>query len=483
MSRLKFLLLLLVPFLPLAMTGQEVLYSPFEKFDLRTGDFTVAGKVGNKLYVYRTNKDGFYLDAYNDKMENIATILLDFFPEKIYETRFITYPNKIIVLYQSLEKGSVTQYAALLDDAGRLQGEPVTLHSTKASAFGTSRNYFSSAISANKQHILVYGTNEKGNTVYFSGKWLNSNLELTATGTSSFTAENGIEHGEAILGNDGTMYLPVFTPIGNKSFADHAWLLALKQGAGNFTPTELPLNEKFAAGTYMKLDTAKNRIYIGGFYSGKKNGNYEGVLYTYYDPSSNTFEKRKDIPFEGSQRTATGEKNAKKAFNDFQVKQLIVRNDGGFVLVAEDFFVTTRSNYASGYGYYSMYYPNMTSAVSEYHYGDIIVASYNAEGNKEWHRFIRKDQYSQEDGGVFSSYAFMNTGGTLGFMFNDFNSRNSRIQLASVDGTGQVSIHSLAAGRSDDPDWLPRSGKQVAAKEIVVPCIRKQQICFAKIVF
>jgi hypothetical protein len=41
----------------------------------------------------------------------------------------------------------------------------------------------------------------------------------------------------------------------------------------------------------------------------------------------------------------------------------------------------------------------------------------------------------------------------------------------------------MAAGRNDDPDWLPRSGKQVSAREIVIPCLRKRQICFAKVVF
>ena len=102
---------------------------------------------------------------------------------------------------------------------------------------------------------------------------------------------------------------------------------------------------------------------------------------------------------------------------------------------------------------------------------------------REWQTFVRKNQYSQEDGGLFSSFAFMNTGGTLGFLFNDYNTNRSKIQLASVDGSGKLNMRSLAAGTADDPDWLPRSGKQIAAREVVIPCLRKRQICFAKIVF
>jgi hypothetical protein len=49
-----------------------------------------------------------------------ATVLLDFFPEKVYQSDFIAYPDKIIALYQSLEGTKVIQYAALLDDKGIL---------------------------------------------------------------------------------------------------------------------------------------------------------------------------------------------------------------------------------------------------------------------------------------------------------------------------------------------------------------------------
>jgi hypothetical protein len=121
--------------------------------------------------------------------------------------------------------------------------------------------------------------------------------------------------------------------------------------------------------------------------------------------------------------------------------------------------------------------------VREYHYDDILTLSYNGEGVRDWDTFIRKDQLSQEDGGMFSSYALLNSGGTLGFLFNDFNASRSRIQLATVDGEGKVAVHALAAGGREDPDWLPHAGRQVAARELIVPCLRKRQICFAKIVF
>ena len=126
----------------------------------------------------------------------------------------------------------------------------------------------------------------------------------------------------------------------------------------------MPLNDLFASRVYLKIDNANSRVYIGGYYSGKKNGNFEGVLYAYYDVATSSFMNRKTIGFDIQMQNGTGERSIKRAFNDFQIKQLIIKNDGGFVMVSEESFVTNRSSYAPGFGYYSWYYPSMSQAIT-----------------------------------------------------------------------------------------------------------------------
>lgn len=466
--------------------AQDVLYSPYQNFELRSGDFSVVGKINGALYTYRASADGYFLDVYDDSMARVATVILDFFPSKIYETRFVAYANKMVVLYQAVESGKIVQYAALLDEKGRLIKRPISLASAKTGIFGVNRDYFSSVVSDDKKSIYVFSTSDKNEDITFDGTLIDDELNVVKKQHAVYHAGNSVAHGEAILGNDRTFYLPVFTPTGSKNFADQLWLLSLTSDSNKFHVAEFPLNGMFAASSYMKMDNVNNRIYIGGFYSDKKNGNYEGVLFGYYDVNLKSIQNQKMILFDPQLRAATGDKNKKRAFNDFVVRQLIVRNDGGFVLISEDYYVTIRNaTYAPGWGYYSMYYygPYTTPSVREYNYNDIMALAYNAEGVREWQSFVRKSQYSQEDGGMFSSYAFLNTGGSLGFLYNDYNTNRSRIQLATIDENGQIAMRSMAAEGNSDPDWLPRSGKQVAAREIVIPCLRKRQICFAKIVF
>lgn len=465
-------------------SAQEVIYSAYEKFDLRSGDFSVVGKSNGKLYTYRGSSDGFFLDAYNDSMEKLATVVLDFFPKKIYETRFVAYNDQIIILYQSLESNRVIQYAALLDGDGHLKKGPLKLDEAKTGIFGPSREYFSSVVSENKQNIVIYAAVAKGEELQFKGIWLDPQLNILKKSNTTFKADNDLSIGESLLANDGRLYFSVYNSVGNRNYADQLWMLRLDSNERQFRAVDFPLNAKYASAAYMKMDNVNNRVYIGGFWSEKKNGNFEGVIFGYYDVAAAELQNRKMIAFDERLKNASGERNTKRAFNDYQVKQLIVKNDGGFVMISEDYFMTTRNSYTPGWGYYSYYYgPFSAPSIREYHYNDVLALSYDGNGTREWHAFVRKEQYSQEDGGIFSSYALLNTGGTLGLLFNDFNRNHSTVQLATIDGEGAVAMQSFAAQGNNEPDWLPRSGKQVSSREIVIPCMRRKQICFAKVVF
>ena len=170
--------------------GQDVLYSAYDKFDYRSDDYAVVGMTGGLMYTYRNTTDGSMLDAYDDSMNKVATVLLDFFPSKIYQTRFISFPDKIIVIYQALESNKVVQYAALLDEKGRLKNKPVELGSTKTGIFGATKTYFLSTVSDNKKSILIYSVNDKGSEIVFDGKWLDDQLTITKRSHAVFKTDN-----------------------------------------------------------------------------------------------------------------------------------------------------------------------------------------------------------------------------------------------------------------------------------------------------
>ena len=463
--------------------SQDVIYSPYDKFDFHNGDYEVIGMTGGYLYTYENSPEGAMLEAFDDSMNKAATIILDFFPTKIYQTKFISYADKIIILYQALESNKVVQYAALLDEKGHLVNKPIELGTAKTGIFGAMKNYFYSVISEDKKTIFIYSINNKTKGIELEGKWLDDSLHVIKKSRASYKTDQTLSSGEMNMCNNGTVYLAAYTAVGAQNYADQYWILSLQEGDNKFEPIPLDLQDKFAASGYMKIDNLNNRIYFGGYYSNKKNGTNEGIIYASYNPTTHLFENLKYIPFDEQLITKAGNRHKNHAFDNYAVKQLIAKNDGGFVMVSEIQYITTRSNYMPGMGYYSSFYSPFgnTTLVREYHYGDIMALSYDKNGTREWSAIIPKEQYSQEDGGVFSSYVLLNSGGALVFLYNDFNSSHSRIQLAALEAGGNTSFNYFTSEGNDHPDWLPRAGKQVAAKILIVPCLHKKQICFAKV--
>lgn len=465
--------------------GQRVLYSDFSDFDLRTGTVAVIGKLNGTLFSFRSSGEEYYLETYNDSMDHIATILLDFFPEKTSNIRFINYGDRMLVLYQQQSGTRITQFAAMLDSKGILQKNPVKVDENRAGFFGSRESeFFLSAVSENKEHLIIYRADTKGKNLKFNACWLDvGKMKVTKRVSLKYKGGNTINCGQALLSNQGDFFLPAYTVIGSRSYSDEYTMLTIKSNENLFRFTPLNFNGHFLEYPFQKINNQNGNIYVASFYSDEKNGNNEGVAAATFDMNTLSFNDKATIPFEDQMRGDTKGKRRERAFNQFRINQLIIKNDGGFLVAAEEFYVTTQSSYMPGMGFYSYYYsPVMSQTIREYHYNDILVLSYDASKKEQWHTFLRKEQYSQEDDGMFSSYTLLNTGGGLGFLFNDFDARRSRIQLTSVNSEGVVQTGFMDSGSSDDPDWLPREGRQVDGREIVIPCLRKKQICFAKIV-
>lgn len=466
--------------------GQKVIYSDYSPYNIRSSNLSIVGKVADVLYTFRSYDNEYFLDAYNNDMVKMATVVLDFFPDKIYNVRFVAFPDKILVLYQNQEGTRISQYAALLNEKGILQKNPIKIEEKRTGFFGSgNKEIFSFAQSDNKEFIMIYSANCKNKTLEFTGYWLDVNtMKVGKKLRLEYKANDIISYNSGFISNEGQFFLPVFTSTGNRNFSDEYTLLKLKKNESTFSKTTLNQGDNLLAYPFQKLDNVNGKIHFASFYTSRKNGNNEGIAASSFDINTNQFSETNYIPFEDSIRGNGHDRKKEKAFNDFKIKQLIVKNDGGFLVVAEESYITTQSTFRSGLGFYSFYAsPMMNQIIQEYHFNDILLLSYNNNHKLEWHTFIRKEQYSQEDDGIFSSFSMMNSGGGLGFLFNDFNYQRSRIQLSSVNAEGKVSSgYYLDAGGNKEPDWLPRLGKQIDSREIVVPCLFKKQLCFAKIV-
>ncbi|MDT9648872.1 hypothetical protein, partial [Campylobacter jejuni] len=85
-----------------------------------------------------------------------------------------------------------------------------------------------------------------------------------------------------------------------------------------------------------KVDNINKHYVITSFLSKTKRGNIEGLYYVLWDKQLNKELLNATHIFDAEFREdAKGEGSIKSAFNDYFLKNLIMRKDGGFIVIAE----------------------------------------------------------------------------------------------------------------------------------------------------
>lgn len=232
------------------------------------------------------------------------------------------------------------------------------------------------------------------------------------------------------------------------------------------------------------------KLVFAGFYSEKGAYSIKGTCFFRIDPFTKEvqdlnlkefdFEFRTEFMTDGEVRRAeraeqSGDTRRQPELYQFSLDELVLRSDGGALLVAEQFFVFERvfRNWdgTMRFDYF-------------YNYNDIIVVNIRPDGSIEWATRIPKRQETYNDGGYYSSYAMAIVRDRLYFVFNDnsrnfegsvgnsrlhnFNGQNSVIALAELHRDGQMRIHSLFRNRDANTITRPRICKQVGSRLMMV---------------
>jgi hypothetical protein len=189
------------------------------------------------------------------------------------------------------------------------------------------------------------------------------------------------------------------------------------------------------------------------------------------------------------------EKGKNVELYEYDLDELIVRSDGGVVMVGEQYYVrvvTVTTTDSKG--------NTTTRTIYYYYYNDIIVVNISPEGNIEWVERIPKLQYSTNDGGYYSSYVLTVVNDRLLFVFNDDprnafykgvgrpetyrRGENGAVLLVEIDTEGNQERHTLVAPRGRSVAITrPKVCEQVNSNELVIFAEAGKKTQFARVTF
>jgi len=255
-------------------------------------------------------------------------------------------------------------------------------------------------------------------------------------------------------------------------------ILAYRNNGESVEEYKINLNQKFI--TDLTFRVAKNgELIFSGFYSDKGTYSAKGTYFFRLDPISKEISNKNLKPFDFDFLTeyltdteySKAKKNTQKKGKGtpelyrYALDDLILRSDGGAVLVAEQYFVQRRYNNNYGYnpsiGFGFNRFNRFNDPYNrleddyEYYYNDIIVVNIRPNGEIEWTARIPKQQLTRNDGGYYYKW-FSYTG------------RNSVITLAEVNKNGKVDMKPLFSGTEASVTTRPKVCKQVGSSEMLI---------------
>ena len=167
-----------------------------------------------------------------------------------------------------------------------------------------------------------------------------------------------------------------------------------------------------------------------------------------------------------------------KGINEVAVEDIVLRRDGGLLLVGERNKQFERRTAASAS---RLYYDPTARSLVDYYNEDIFIIAFHPDGKKHWELILPKKQFSQDDGGIFSSYFMFKTPSQLRLMFNDEIKPKNTVSEYIVRGDGSFERKSVMNTDNLELKMRFRDAVQLDSDEILIPSERRNRLKLVKL--
>lgn len=483
--------------------SQKIVYSEFNHDENRRMTFEVIGKISGNFLVYKNYRGKSFVSVYDNDMKQIVKEEQDFIPnERLINIDFYAYPDHAFMIYEYQKKNVVHCNAVKIDGMGKKISDIIELDTSHIGFAGNNKIY-STVISEDKSHLMVFKVNSRNKLRYvLTTLLLDKELALQKRNTMVIPMEERNDYvGEFNVDNEGDFVFAKFARNNNDNVTKTQllWKPALSDSIKIINPG---LDKIYLDELFIKVDNANKRYFLTSFYYKQKRGNIDGFYFYVFDKVTQKAAMENAVSFSDDLRNeAKGSGMAPRmAFNDFFIRNLILKKDGGFIIGSESYYTTSRmgnwnrwdylygSPYSSGLDYYtySPYYNNVywrnryNNQAVRYHADNIVLLSFDPAGNMKWGNVIHKEQFDDESEDQLS-FQVMNTGGQLHFLFNQDEKRTRLLNDYVLSADGLLNRNPTLKNLDRNYEFLPKFGKQVSSRQLVIPCYYRNYICFAKI--
>ncbi|WMX15537.1 MULTISPECIES: hypothetical protein [unclassified Aureispira] len=432
-------------------------------------DYELIGRYEDHFLLYRKSETKFYIQSFatSDLKQNwVKTI--EFSKRDITPFKIVPHKESFSILYYFHKRGKTYIGGKEFNNEAQEIGDfnigylnsPLILH----------RNQI--VHSQNKQFFLLYVPGYNGNVEVINFDIFDKKM-VWQKNFKFLELSKQREFEQVLVNNMGESFI-IFNENNTKRQRQNHQFAILKvtpnRSESSYT---VPFNNYISHDMNIQYDEINQQLVASGLYTDHKNS-INGIFYFNTDlaqiPTIQTSELEETF-----MRSLTGKKSKKiNGIQNFTICQLVLRKDGGALLVAEQRFA-----YESSIAFYE---EERRKAHADYLYENILVASIHPSGKVYWKDVLFKSQSSENDNARYSSFFAVKTNSSIRFVYNNDISWDTSIFEYVINSSGNVQ-RNVIAHQIRKSGVLPQltSSIQVSASEVIALSERDRKLRLLKI--
>jgi hypothetical protein len=462
---MKSLLIMLIGLLfNIGSDAQKVSISP--PLNIKNDNSFEVMAIDDKPLVFRQNSNDFFLNVFDTSLLSFAEKKITV--EKKYPDIVATNFNRknMHIFYSYNHKGD--EYLKVINFDGN--GEKKDSSELFKSSSNIDSPDFKNAESEDKSKIVLFrslNSNEMDFIIYDNNilkKIYSKRIKFKDIKTNS-------EFRKICVTNEGQVYV-LFQKIPGLFNKYNNKILIESINPDNREIKKAEINLEFYFDNFrISFDNLNNNLILAG----TKNKLFQNKSEGYF---TILFNKDLDLQFikhnQFSNKLLTEfyrSSKVKSYINNLKLKDIILRNDGGIILVLEKVEIITRQANND----FRMRYPSYIESTDNF-YGEIILISLHENGDEFWSEMIRKNQISSNDQGMYSSFFILKTAGQLKLIFNDEVKDETQIIMYYINPLGNYGRISLFNTELYGLNLLLRESIQISSDKLLIPSYKNDKL-------
>lgn len=448
--------------------GQQVQIS--EPVDVANEvDYELIARYENQVLLYRKTETKFFIQSFtNGDLKQNWVKTIEFNKRDIIPFKIVPHKKSFSILYYYYKRGHTHIRGKEFDtEAQEIDDFDVGVFSN---LLVLKRHHIIN--SQNKLYSLIYSPTQNGNLEVLHFDMVNK--KQTWQEELKFDQLNYYRDFQQILiNNQGAIFI-VYNQYNNKRQRKQHQFSICRIGMNQEKDMHIvPFFDYISYDMNVQYDEINQQLVAAGLYS-TKNSVANGIFYfnTNFDEVPTVQMSELEESF---MRSLTGKKSKKiTGIQNFTICQLVLRKDGGALLVAEQQF-----SYESSMAFYE---EERSKAQADYLFENILVASIHPSGKVYWKDVLFKSQSSENDNGKYSSFFAVKTNSNIRFLYNNDISWDTSIFEYVINSKGHVK-RNVVTHQERKNGVLPQltNSIQVSASEVIALSERNQKLRLLKI--